>query len=88
MSENSIKSWFNTYESMRCLPFLDKKMAHSQSSLATEDEELILDCVKKIPQNLKRTIVILEKEHQIKANASILKRFLKKNGLGEEYKSR
>lgn len=88
VSENTIKNWFNSYESEGCLGLLDKNMAHSQSSLAIEDEEIILACVEKTPQNLKRTVVLLEKEHQIKTNPSILKRFLKKKiGLGEEYKS-
>ncbi len=85
VSENSIKSWFDKYESMGCL---DKNMAHSQSSLATENEEVILEAVKQTPQNLKRTVVLLKKEHQIETNTSILKRFLKKKiGVGEEYKN-
>ena len=78
VSENSIKSWFNRYESMGCLGLLDKNMAHSQSSLATESEEVILAAVKQTPQNLKRTVVLLKEEHQIETNPSILKRFLKK----------
>lgn len=89
VSENSIKSWFDKYESMGCLDLLDKNMAHSQSSLSTENSEIILEAVKQTPQNLKRTVVLLKKEHQIDTNTSILKRFLKKkNGVGEEYKNR
>jgi transposase len=89
VSENSIKSWFDRYESMGCLGLLDKNMAHSQSSLATENAEIILEAVKQTPQNLKRTVVLLKEEHQIETNPSILKRFLKKkSGVGEEYKNR
>lgn len=88
VSDNTIKNWFNSYESTGCLGLLDKNMAHSQSSLATENEEIILESVKKTPQNLKRTVVLLREEHQIETNPSILKRFLKKkNGVGKEYKS-
>ncbi|WP_041263917.1 hypothetical protein [Bernardetia litoralis] len=53
VSENSIKNWFNRYESIGCLGLLDKNMAHSQSSLTTESEEVILAAVKQTPQNLK-----------------------------------
>lgn len=56
---------------MGCLGLLDKNMAHSQSSLATENEEIILEAVKQTPQNLKRTVVLLKKEHQIEINTSI-----------------
>lgn len=88
VSENTIKNWFNSYESEGCLGLLDKNMAHSQSSLAIENEEIILESVKQTPQNLKRTVVLLKKEHQIETNPSILKRFLKKkNGVGEGYKN-
>jgi len=88
VSENTVKNWFNSYELEGCLGLLDKNMAHSQSSLAVENEELIVDAVKKTPQNLKRTVVLLREEHQIETNPAILKRFLKKrNGAGEEYKN-
>ncbi len=88
VSENSIKSWFDKYESMGCLGLLDKNMAHSQSSLSVENEDIILECVKNTPQNLKRTVVLLKEEHQIETNPSVLKRFLKKRiGAGDEYKN-
>lgn len=88
VSENSIKSWFDRYEAMGCLGLLDKNMAHSQSSLSVHNEDVILECVERSCQNLKRTVVLLEEEHQITTKASILKRFLKKRiGVGEEYKN-
>lgn len=76
VSENSIKSWFDKYESFGCLGLLGKNMAHKESSLAVYEEEVILESVKKTPQNLKRTVTLLKEEHQIETNTSILKRFL------------
>jgi len=79
VSENTIKSWFDRYEQSGLAGLLDKNMAHKKSSLVDYQEDNIISCVKKSPQNLSAVVADLAITHQIKTNESILRRYLKKS---------
>lgn len=78
VSSNSIKSWFNKYESGGFGNLLDKNMAHKTSYLSTQNESVILSCVEQNPQNLNIVVADLATHHQIVTTKNQLKNYLKK----------
>lgn len=85
VSPNTIKSWFNKYESLGCCGLLDGNMSHKKSSLSTVSPEIIISSVLANPQNMKAVVANLEVTHEVKTNPSILRRYLKKkNTVGED----
>lgn len=80
VSQNTVKKWFNRYETEGFAGLLDRNMAHRHSILSASPsvEATVLDCVEAHPQNLSQAVAVLAQSHQIQTNKRTVRRFLKK----------
>lgn len=85
VSENTIKSWFNQYETSGFKGLLDKNLAHKKNPLSCVPDALMMEAVSKTPQDLGQVVNTLQDTLKITTTKRRLHNYLKKkNILGNE----
>jgi len=81
VSRQTVSIWLENWDSYGICGLVDKSGRGRKKKVNSEDEEVIIEAIKKTPRSLKKALLDIEKELNIKLSIKTLKRICRKAGL-------